>query len=120
MWESPVNLIETISDAVTKEFEDGVMLEITRQFGVSVDKKELTRALAYDREQYEKGYEDAKMKYKRPDGNWIKIPRHSIDGEHPSYDQFKCSECETIYGIQTNYCPMCGSRNLERRIKNEN
>jgi hypothetical protein len=60
MYESPVDICCT--DYVAKQIEsdrdDAVMLEITEQYGVNVDKYELTRALAYDRGQYDKGYKD--------------------------------------------------------------
>lgn len=74
--------------------------------------KELYKALKYDREQYQKGYEDAKRDYSRPTGEWI-------------YDDiinnWKCSECgetpKTIGYVGTakfmydefKFCNHCGA-----------
>lgn len=39
---------------------DGQILKAVQNVGIDVDKSELLRALKYDRNQYEKGYEDGK------------------------------------------------------------
>lgn len=59
MYKSPIELIlgeprTEINNEIGK-----VILDV----GVSVDKEELIKALAYDRQQYEKGYEDGKAEY---------------------------------------------------------
>lgn len=58
MYESPIKVIvnEICSDIEKKE--DKFIMECVRNVGVSVDKDELVKALAYDRHQYEKGYKD--------------------------------------------------------------
>lgn len=43
---------------IVKQQENEVYMAV-QKCGVDVDKEELIRALKYDREQYEKGYEDA-------------------------------------------------------------
>lgn len=56
-WESPVHISDIMSEISQKITEDGemqVMQEIRRV--VDVDKEELLKALAYDRDQYSKGY----------------------------------------------------------------
>ena len=56
-YQSPIRQIETVmKDAI----EDAFMKEIKIAVGLDIDKNELIRALKYDREQYQKGYEDAK------------------------------------------------------------
>lgn len=40
--------------------EENMVMKAVRKVGVNVDKEELIKALQYDREQYEKGYADAK------------------------------------------------------------
>ena len=51
-YESPIDVfIENVKEA----FEDGVYKAVQRA-GFSVDKEELTKALAYDRGQFELGY----------------------------------------------------------------
>ena len=52
-YESPITQI--VSD-MQMEYENGV-LKAVQQYGFHVNKEELAKALAYDREQYVKGYE---------------------------------------------------------------
>lgn len=59
MYESPIQVVE---DAFNAQYEDGV-LRAVRNVGFHVDKLELTKALEYDRNQYIKGFEDAKAQY---------------------------------------------------------
>ena len=53
-YESPITQI--VSD-MQMGYENGV-LKAVQSVGFNVNKKELTKALLYDREQYQKGYED--------------------------------------------------------------
>ncbi len=55
MYKSPI-------DATTSQLQmqiEGEILKAVQKVGVSVDKDELIRALQYDRQQYDKGYQDA-------------------------------------------------------------
>lgn len=54
MWESP---IDAKYGEVIKSFEDDVVKAV-QKVGINVDKDELIKALSYDRNQYEKGYND--------------------------------------------------------------
>ena len=64
MYESPIKIIESTIDsfskAIIKQKDDAIFAEIQSSFGVDLDRKELIRALQYDRNQYEKGYADGK------------------------------------------------------------
>ena len=67
MYESPFDMVLTPLSAIYKEVKkdiDGQIIEsvlkATRAVNVTVDKEELLRALRYDRDQYDKGYADAK------------------------------------------------------------
>lgn len=55
MYESPINIIYK---NVNESFENGIIKAI-QQVDIVVDRKELIKALQYDRDQYRKGYEDA-------------------------------------------------------------
>ncbi len=55
MYESP---IKQILGEMHMEME-GECMKVVQQYGFDVDKEELTKALAYDRNQYEKGYAEA-------------------------------------------------------------
>lgn len=59
MYESP---IEIISGELQTAYEDGI-LKAVRKCDIHCDKEELLKALAYDRDQYRKGYEDAKSRW---------------------------------------------------------
>lgn len=53
-YKSPV---EVIQDQIEMQMEKDVM-KVVQNYGINVDKEELLKALKYDREQYEKGYQD--------------------------------------------------------------
>lgn len=55
-WESPIYIF---TDDIHFKIEDEVVKAV-QKVGIQVEKEELIKALKYDREQYEKGYADAK------------------------------------------------------------
>lgn len=58
MYESPINIITSeLSKAFIEAF-DGEVLKAVMQTDIDVTREELVKALAYDRGQYTKGYED--------------------------------------------------------------
>lgn len=64
MYECPVKFnFGDIQMQIVKQQENEVYMAV-QKCGVDVDKEELKRALKYDREQYEKGYEDAVREFK--------------------------------------------------------
>ena len=67
MYESPIKIIESTIDSIYKDIikkkDDAIFAEIQTSFGVDVDRVELIRALQYDRDQYEKGYQDGQPKW---------------------------------------------------------
>lgn len=107
MYESPISITE-ITDNIIKEqneqFENDLMYQIRINYHIDVDKEQLIRALQYDREQYEKGYQDGKADaQKQPEsGEWL----INSDGYYPY-----CSICknEPKGRIMTDYCPNCGA-----------
>ncbi len=56
MYESPIKVIQ---GELETQFE-GEILKAVHRVGVTVDRDELIRALRYDREQYQKGFDDAR------------------------------------------------------------
>ena len=82
--------------------------------GYQIDKAELIKALNYDREQYDKGYQDGKSSaMKRKTGQWL----INSDGYYPY-----CSMChnEPENGKMTDYCPNCGAHMKEEKINENN
>ena len=65
MYESPISLcLSELQTQVMKQQDEAIYKAIVLS-GVDVDKDELIRALAYDRQQYEKGYADAMASFVR-------------------------------------------------------
>lgn len=61
MYKAPIELI-----SLPPKFDiDGYIYKAVVKCGVSVDKDELIKALQYDRDQYNKGYADAKAEVAR-------------------------------------------------------
>jgi len=60
MYENPIS--KMLGEIQTKiiEQQENQVFQAVQNCGITVDKEELTRALMYDRQQYEKGYADAK------------------------------------------------------------
>lgn len=102
MYESP---IKTYQKQLQMQFE-GEVLRAIQRVGVTVDKHELLRALTYDRDQYQKGYQDAMdgKEYMPRRGQWI-----PVRDKHGCMVGVKCSECgRRVRNIGENYCPRCG------------
>ena len=58
-WESPITKIYgDIHNEIVRQDEENYMCVIKQAIGYEVDKEELIKALQYDREQYDKGYND--------------------------------------------------------------
>lgn len=93
-----------------EEKDNCILLVIEETLNVNVDKQELIKALQYDRNQYEKGYEDAKRQYDRGHGHWV-LERSYGDGK----SDYCCSVCnydDTMYDNLLSfykYCPYCGA-----------
>lgn len=75
MYESPIKIIQAEIDMQM----EGEILKAVQRFGVDVDKKELLKALEYDRDSYKKGYEDG-----RNENRWIQCSERLPveDGEY--------------------------------------
>ena len=57
MYESPISIYEQIANDYVKQKDEYIYKAIVK-VGVDVNKEELIKALAYDREQYSKGFAD--------------------------------------------------------------
>ena len=97
MYKSP---IEVVLGELRTEIGNEID-KVIQEAGVFVDKEELNKALEYDRQQYEKGYEDGKAE--KVYGEWIE----------DDYGYFHCSECGYEHDSPeyiTPYCPHCGAK----------
>lgn len=106
-YQSP---IEMVQDEMEMKVE-GEVMKAVQNVGINVNKDELLKALAYDRDQYNKGYNDGKPKK----GRWKLEFLVSTNGD--PYAVYRCNLCEWAEPtlLRRNYCPNCGSRMFERR-----
>ena len=60
-YESPITMFvqDSITESIKKQ-EDQLIYSLSQTIGYQIDKEQLVRALRYDRDQYKKGYSDAK------------------------------------------------------------
>ena len=76
MYKAPIELLSTQMSEHKFDTEK-MVIEAVFKTGVNVDKDELIRALQYDRDQYNKGYADAKAEVARE--IFEEIEKHMID-----------------------------------------
>ena len=84
MYESPIKVFQS---NLEMQFE-GEILKAVQQADITVNRDELIRALRYDREQYQKGFDDARK-------NAVPVVR--------------CKDCE-YFGINDENVPYCLNR----------
>ena len=109
-YESPIKLIETMTENIADEMNKSVdeyIYKSVLKVGVEVDRDELIRALRYDRDQYEKGYRDGQNESLKR-GMWIDIPNGNIKAW-----KRKCSACGMYHRGKTAFCPNCGADMME-------
>ena len=83
-YESPITKIyEDIAHQLAKQDDENCMYAINQTVGYAVDKEELIKALQYDRNQYQKGYEDAMSVIEdiqaEIDDEWYRVKRDSYE-----------------------------------------
>lgn len=82
-YQSPIEMIQ----GEMKMYMDDEILKAVQDVGVVVDRDELLKALAYDRDQYNKGYHDAESKV----GKWI--PCEERLPNETEADYLICTDC---------------------------
>lgn len=104
LYKSPIEAIcSEVTHEILKDEEDRAMLAIQQAVGYKVDKDELIKALRYDRNQYEKGYNDAVDNLQKT-GKWTIVPIGGYMLLH------RCSNCSRHSVINSKYCPNCGAK----------
>lgn len=94
-YEPPINVV---LGQIETQIENDTM-SVIQKMGVNVDRDELIKALNYDRDQYWKGYNDAKVH-----AHWI------IDEGGDWAECSNCHEDEKIAVlVHKDYCPACGA-----------
>lgn len=107
MYEPVIDKV--VSDITSKMVEDEegkLMLAVEQAVGYEVNKHELLKALQYDRDQYEKGYADAKAEIihcKDCKHHWTHKCINSMPTEWCDLDQ-------TFYDSNRDYCSLAEER----------
>lgn len=100
MYESPIQLYMTdVQTQIIRQQEEQILKAVQR-VAVGVDHEELFRALKYDRDQYERGYQDAIS-----DKNLVEVVRckDCVYGEYAGLGKFMCDLHEFV-GKGDFYC----------------
>ena len=61
-YESPIEIAvkKTVND-IMEERDNAIIAKISEEMAININKEELFKALAYDRDQYNKGYRDGEI-----------------------------------------------------------
>ena len=91
-YQSPIDLI---TGQMNLSFEDEIVRAVQR-VGIDVDKEELLKALRYDREQYQKGYDDRDSEIVRCKDckNYNSLIGYCKDGEKYVSQTWFCADGE--------------------------
>lgn len=99
-YESPITLqIRKIAEQIEEQRENQITAKVAEQMGVYIDKNELARALAYDRDQYRRGYEDGWKARSKDVPQWIPIRMRPMTEEEKAEHFIKYGEdavCEDM------------------------
>ena len=61
-YESPIEMaVRKVSNDIREERDNAIIARISEEMAINIDKEELFKALAYDRDQYNKGYRDGEI-----------------------------------------------------------
>jgi len=106
-YESPITLqIRKIAEQIEEQRENQITATISEQMGVIVDKNELKRALAYDRDQYRRGYEDGWRARSNDVPQWIPITYRPMTEEEKTKLFIKYGEGAVYENMKAFDCPM--------------
>lgn len=108
-YQSPV----TIAISECRQQIDNNIYKVIQDMGIDVDKDELIKALEYDREQYAKGYQDAKNKFGKY-ATW-----HSCEEALPSIGEQVLVQtfCDTIHAVVFRGTSKCWGENIDTYIR---
>ena len=87
---------------------EGDILRAVQSYGINVDKEELIRALQYDRQQYDRGYDDGRSDAVAH-GAWRKYTDYFTKRQ----TGWICTNCSAVKidlsNGDTPFCPHCGA-----------
>lgn len=107
--------IDIIINELQTQFENDC-LKAVQAYGFNIDKYQLKKAITDSKSFYDEGYLDAKRKFERPHGDWIKEEK-VFGGFGDSILVNTCSLCHesfVYHGSDALFCPNCGADMRER------
>lgn len=113
MYKSPIELIVSKIEYQVKEEMEEAAYTAVLHYIPNIDREELFRALRYDREQYEKGWDDG-YKSAKKHGYWAGVEYDGYADGYPVYHLWECSCCHEEYESEGDppiydFCPSCGA-----------
>lgn len=104
-YQSPIEIIyNQIQCDIDKQLEKNV-IQAVQSYGINVDRDELIKALQYNRKQYEKGFEDAKKQFERPQGDLLSRDAliKWIDDSVSKYGHIYSTDTLNMWGLFKDY-----------------
>jgi hypothetical protein len=92
MYESPIKLLQQQMQTQIVTHMEGEVLKTVLSYGIDVDKEELLKALKYDRDQYDKGYEEGYRKAVEDFMDRIREPIFALDNGDACPNDRVCPE----------------------------
>lgn len=109
MYESPVTLYEfpsyvetvnQINDAMDAQKDEQIMNVIRQTIDIKIDRNELMKALQYDRDQYNKGYQDG---YEKGKNEAVKVNTEKVNNLiHNIKDTIESTSREGVCTLHVN------------------
>lgn len=94
MYESPIDIIQRevsrVVEEHNKELETHIMYKVNKEYGINVDKQELLRALSYDRQQYNQGYDDGRDRALDDMREYVEYAVKLATDKFTEYTDFHC------------------------------
>lgn len=108
-YKSPITIVAA---QLRMQTENNVW-KCIQDMGIDINKEELLKALEYDREQYTKGYEDAKVEFGKY-ANW-----RSCEEALPSIGEHVLVQtiCDTIHAVFFRGTSKCWGENIDTYIR---
>lgn len=114
-YESPITKIEQeIASQIVETEEGKLMYEVKKAIGYSIEKEELIKALQYDREQYEKGYNDG---YNA--NNMNLISKEKLLNKIDTYCKANCKYTEAEQDVMCRACMVDDIRDMVETAESE-
>lgn len=112
MYESPIQIIY---DQMQTQI-DNEIIRAVQSYNITVNRDELIKALEYDRNQYQKGFEDARRQFQQKIGIWAESTTETCFYTLTTYT---CPFCGRSSGEKTRHCPDCGAELYQEESINE-